>query len=357
MSIREALAGKGVVLALTGFCAFSFALAWHPPRAAPLATVEAGPAQRLIAYAPVVEAVTTLDDGPARIVAAPSYLRDQAKGHPLIRVFPQMATLGTTGAVPVPDPEEVMRRDADAVVVAEGLKGNLVEIGYPRIVAIPGWRGDMRAEARATWLQLADVLGRDARANALLAAEEADAQSVRRREGAALEVMVLIPIAGEWRVGGRRLYLNALLRQLGARNVAEDLPLNSSADIEQVLMRDPQVILLLAGPGMPAPPDLYRDPRWQGVRAVRRRRVYLMPANTTFNAPVDASLFAAWLEEVLFPVPGPARTPALYAATYARAFGRTLGAEDVRFALKWQENAGSAFYDRFNTAEVEKPAP
>ena len=83
-------------------------------------------------------------------------------------------------------------------------------------------------------------------------------------------------------------------------------------DVEQVLRWDPEVILL--GNFDPAmPQDIYSDPVWQNISAVRSRRVYKVPlGGYRWDPPGQESpLMWHWLSDIAFPQtrPGCAARP------------------------------------------------
>lgn len=341
---------RATALLWPALCLLALAIALNPPRShPPPATGEGGATpQRIVSYVPAVEALATIDDQATHVAAAPGYLRDSVRLHPISRVFPPLGEIASTGMLPVPDPEEVMKRNADAVVVNPGLAGNLVEIGHPRILSLPPTAGDM-GSVHSAWRMLGRRLDASERVEKLLAAHAAAMAAIGPPSGGVLppRVLVLIAISGQWRIGGRGLYLNPLLRQLGAENVAAALPLNAVSDLEQLFILDPDVILILDGIGAPAPANLFADPAWRTLKAVRERRIYVMPARATFNAPVDEPLFARWLWDILYPGRGPERTRAAYAQAYRNIYGYRLSTEDLNAALRVDANAASAGYERF----------
>lgn len=350
---RDAWGSRLAVLLWPALCLLALAIALDPPRSHPPrhATGEqAATPQRIVSYAPAVEALATIEDQATHVAAAPRYLRDAVRLHPLSRVFPPLAEIASTGMLPVPDPEEVMQRDADAVVANPGLAGNLVEIGHPGILSLPPTRGDM-GTVHSAWRMLGRRLDASGRVEKLLAAHAAAMAAISPPPGIdhPPRVMVLIAISGQWRIGGRGLYLNPLLRQLGAENVGATLPLNAVSDPEQLFVLDPDVILILAGIGAPAPASLFADPAWRTLQAVRERRVYVMPQRATFNAPVDEPLFARWLSDILYPQQGPERTREAYVQAYRHIHGYQLSLDDLDAALRVDANAASAGYERFKS--------
>jgi iron complex transport system substrate-binding protein len=140
--------------------------------------------------------------------------------------------------------------------------------------------------------------------------------------------------------------MTALLEHVGAFNEARDLSVSGALDPEQILRFDPDVIVMPSFRGEAAPKRLYGDPTWQALRAVRQRRVYLMPESSSFNFPVDETLLLTWLAELLHPSL-PLVTRAAYREIYAQAYHYELGDDEIDQSLFMKENCNSVGYERF----------
>ncbi len=77
----------------------------------------------------------------------------------------------------------------------------------------------------------------------------------------------------------------------------------TASNTEEFLRTDPDVILLeRSGTGdFLDPGEVFRRPEWQSMRAVRQRRVYLMPDLPGFITPMEERIRLQWLVEVLHP--------------------------------------------------------
>ena len=100
-----------------------------------------------------------------------------------------------------------------------------------------------------------------------------------------------------------------MLDYVGAVNVASDASRNGLATVslEQVLAWDPEVIITLSAPFYHA---IWSDPVWQGVSAVRNRRVYLAPSVPFgwFDLPASVNRLIGehWLAAIFHPdIAGP----------------------------------------------------
>jgi hypothetical protein len=116
-------------------------------------------------------------------------------------------------------------------------------------------------------------------------------------------------------------------------------------DPEQLLAMDPDIIYLPQG----SPKDFDRDLRWQGLKAVRNRRVYRRPgliewwtAGLTFK-PIETR----WMAEVAHPDRLQPKVRQLLRDRMFAEFGYRLSDEQIDLQLHVEDNAGAAGAERF----------
>lgn len=178
-----------------------------------------------------------------------------------------------------PSLEEVLARRPDLVLAsaardleeAEGLSAFGIPVLLLRAEDVPGVE-----EATAL---LGRALGAEERAARLLAYFR---DNVARISGLIARAglpspRVLFVGTRPLRVASGEMYQTELIRLAGGAPVTEGLRgYWQDVDIEQVLLWDPEVILIAPYGGV-MPGDLLGDPIWQGISAVRGGRVYKMP--------------------------------------------------------------------------------
>ncbi|MEA5112800.1 MAG: ABC transporter substrate-binding protein [Geobacteraceae bacterium] len=125
--------------------------------------------------------------------------------------------------------------------------------------------------------------------------------------------------------GGRNVYR----KQSGSRRVKDRI------SIEQVIVLNPEVIIAQDESFFN---EVYRDPRWSRIKAVRTRRVYLIP-DTPFDwmdrPPSFLRLLGAkWLADVLYPRVARVNMVSETRKFYQMFFGANLSEAQVRAILK-----------------------
>ena len=112
---------------------------------------------------------------------------------------------------------------------------------------------------------------------------------------------------GSLKVAAANSYNDFYIKLVGGTNPATgNDPLKGSGmvglDVEQVLRWDPEIILL-GNFDNAMPQDLYSDPVWQTVSAVKNRRVYKVPlGGYRWDPPGQESpLMWHWLSDIAFP--------------------------------------------------------
>jgi iron complex transport system substrate-binding protein len=109
----------------------------------------------------------------------------------------------------------------------------------------------------------------------------------------------------------------------------------ATASLEQVIAWDPEAIVTV-DPAFFA--RVFDDPRWQGIRAVRDRRVYLAPQYpfpwVDFPPSVNRVLGVRWLAAMLYPDLFPEPIGPIARDFYARFYHRELSAEELDRLLR-----------------------
>lgn len=193
---------------------------------------------------------------------------------------------GTFGQSSIPNLEMLLRADPELVVVSNDetalslrinenlrvLKKPLVELTLDGLDDYP-----------AAFLRMGRLLGREARAKKLsdyCTRTLADASAFTGRITARNRVSVYYAEGADGlSTECRDSRHTELINLAGGRNVhcckARDLFGMEKITMEQVLIYDPQVILVMEKSFYRR---IYSDPRWRRIRAVQDRRVYLIPA-------------------------------------------------------------------------------
>ncbi|MFP5072212.1 hypothetical protein ACLFMI_21430 [Pseudonocardia nantongensis] len=121
-------------------------------------------------------------------------------------------------------------------------------------------------------------------------------------------------------------------------------------DLEQVLAWDPDIILL--GKFAPTlPEDLYRDPAWAAVDAVRARRVYKVPlGGYRWDPPNQESpLMWEWLAGLVARGEVPRTLPASIRTQYAFPYGAEPSDAQIAAILQSTANRESVGYAALGT--------
>jgi iron complex transport system substrate-binding protein len=299
----------------------------------------------------VLEPFAAIAQNVQSIVAAPDYLRDAIRGTLLARIFPSLPHIAVAGKTPVPDAEVIMALDPEVVFAWRGMTDSLQRIGFKNIIDIEYTQADPRFGIDAAWMTIGQAVGQSEHARRLLSDFRKEmaflASYLPAANGKPVRVAIIISEGESWKLGGRDFYLNRILAQAGATNVAQRALRTSQVDVEQLLAYDPDVLLFPQYATTQTPDEVFGIVKWESLRAVARRCVYLMPYHALFNGPVDDPLLVAWLMEILHPDEMPRVTRPLYRESYARVYGYSVPDTELDNALLIQQNRHSRGYDRF----------
>ncbi|MET4095507.1 ABC transporter substrate-binding protein [Arthrobacter sp. UYCu712] len=210
------------------------------------------------------------------------------------------------------------------------------------------------------WVTIfAAMLGKPERATQIKARSDHELDDIKAlaasRGSSGPSILYFNRFAGGLKAAAANTYNDFYIQLVGGTNPAtgED-PLPGTGmvglDVEQVLKWDPEVILLGNFDGA-MPQDIYADPVWQGIAAVRERRVYKVPlGGYRWDPPGQESpLMWHWLSDIAYP-----RTQSGLRSKVREYFRFLYDHEvtdDELNRILWTEaNAGSAHYQQFNAA-------
>jgi iron complex transport system substrate-binding protein len=306
-----------------------------------------------IAIFPAVQVAFAVVDGSLeRFANATNYFRAFAGGTMIERLFPRLKHLTITSDQP--DRERFMLLDADAAVVWLSDSYLLDKIDAPNLVAIDSTSEDYPQRIQPEIIRLAGALtGKSERAEALLSYRKHIMDGLQKnlaghsdRPTTALSIISSGVGANSWRFATEIYNLNAAIEAGGGINLAASSRFN--VGLERVIRYDPEVILIDPFDGnLPLPETLFKDPAWQALRAVRDRRVYVMPRHIPRNFAVDEPLLALWFAEVFHMNTMSRLTRAAYRDVYARVFNYPISDDEIDDQLYLNLNHASAGYERF----------
>jgi iron complex transport system substrate-binding protein len=314
----------------------------------------ARPAERVV-FIPIPAPSTfiAIDGGPRRIVGMnPTSLSAIREGI-LGRIFPAAASIRTdvvrTGFVP--NVETILSLQPDVVFQwaneGEELIAALDRAGLPTLGIAYGTQETTEGYSR----MFGAVAGKSARVEEIIRRQRARLAELEQAMANLLpaarpRVLYFGRFASAMQVSGSGSYNDFYIRLAGGINVAGQLRSHSqSVTYEQVLAWDPQVIFL--GTFDPAKPDdLYNDPRWQAVAAVRERRVYRMPlGGYRWDPPSqESALTWTWVASLLQPDRVRASLRADMTDWYRFLYGHALTPAEIDEILNVAANGRSAGY-------------
>lgn len=212
-----------------------------------------------------------------------------------------------------------------------------------------------------TWMSLfAAMLGQPDRAVQMKARSDEEQRAIRAeaqgRRSPAPAIIYFNRFSGGLKVAGQSSYNDFYIKLVGGSNPATGPHgLTGSGmvgvDVEQVLAWDPDIILL-GNFDDAMPNDLYSNPVWQSVSAVKSRRVYKVPlGGYRWDPPGQESpLMWRWLSDISFPSVQPSSLRAKIDGYFDFLYGHRPTRSETDKIL-WNEiNGQSANYGQFNAS-------
>lgn len=319
-------------------------------------TIElAGPARRIVTIPmPAASMVVALDGGTDHLVGMNSASKTALVGSVLGDFFPAAKSIASdvSGSDFVPNVESIVALHPDVVIQwgdrGEAYTAPLEQAGIPVIGLTYGTQDDLEQWVRI----IGTVLGKQDRADQLVARFHQGLTDVKSLVAGAADkpgVLYLNSSSAGYKANGTGTYNDFAINLVGGRNVAAELKGTTATSIEQILAWNPDVVLL-SNFDTTMPQDLYDNPLWQDVAAVKNKRVYRMPlGGYRWDPPSQESALSwRWLAQVAHPdlKVGPIRP--LIVSTYQFLYGRTPTGAQMDGILQVQGNAGSAGYGVFS---------
>lgn len=322
-----------------------------------------GPATRIVTLPmPAASVLIAVDQGADHLVgmhgASWTAIRDGIMGE----LFPPALEVphDVADEAFAPNVESIATLEPDVVVqwgdIDDGLIAPLTNAG----LQVVGLTGRTQQDV-AAWITLfATLLGKPERGeqiNTRVEEKYRQAQELAEsRQGPGPSILYFNRFLEDRKVAATKTSDDFYITLIGATNAATgDDGVEGTGmvavDTEQVLAWDPDIILL-GNFDAAVPDDLYSDPVWSGLSAVRSKQVYKVPlGGYRWDPPSHESpLMWTWVAQVAYPDSAPTDLRAEIAEHYDLLYGQTPSPDQIDAMLWLEANAGSAHYEQFDAS-------
>lgn len=269
------------------------------------------PAERLVFIPiPIASTFIAVDGSPRKMVGMNPLSMNAIKGGILETMFPEVVNVSTDvvkGGRFTPNIETILSLAPDVVFQWADIGDHMLEPLDRAGLRVLGMKYGTQADLEYYTGMLGQVAGKSAKVDALFARFH-DKRTEIERQVASIPAAKRPGVAyfgryNEMNAYGIKTYHDFYVDLVGGRNVAEGVVgSNTTVTVEQVLAWDPEVILL-GNFDNATPQDVYNDPRWRSLRAVRSKRVYKAPmGGVRWDPPGEESVLTwMWLANLLHP--------------------------------------------------------
>uniref|UniRef100_E6VEI1 Periplasmic binding protein n=1 Tax=Rhodopseudomonas palustris (strain DX-1) TaxID=652103 RepID=E6VEI1_RHOPX len=320
----------------------------------------ATPAQRVVFLPmPAPSTYMAIDRSAAHVAGMNPASASAMQSGILGRIFPsfdKIPTGITRGAGVVPNVEAIMALHPDAVLQWATSGDEPIAMLDRAGLTVLGLRYGGQDEVEGAIMMMGRLAGQAPRAAAIVERQRQRRDGLAAALGALSDaerprVLHLSRASDSFAAAGRDTYSDFVIRTAGGRNAAGEIGGSRTVTLEQMLVWNPDVILL-GNFDTATPDDLYRDPRLQGVAAVKDRRVYRIPlGGYRWDPPShESALSWTWLAALLHPARVATDLRAEMRAWYTFLYDHALVDSENDDILHARQNGGSAGYARFAAA-------
>jgi iron complex transport system substrate-binding protein len=307
---------------------------------------------------PAASMFMSVDGGTEKLVGMHPLSKTAIKGQILETFYPEAMSIPSDIAGPgfnfTPNVEALLALDPDLVfqwghlnddiidpLLNAGLNVALIKIG--------------KEEFTRRWLtMMGAVTGNEEKAAQMIAWRDDVLKEIKTETDniPAAEkprVLYFMNYLSKLRVAGGKSYNNFYIDLAGGVNVASELGMFVEVGPEQIIAWDPEVILLNGFEKKLSPKDVYDNPLFADLSAVKNRRVYKMPlGGYRWDPPNQESpLTWLWLSMVLHPQRFDWDLPGRIDSNYKTMYGQGVSADDVKKILRFSMNKDAANYGIF----------
>lgn len=315
------------------------------------------PVERVVALpAPSAPTLVAVDRSADRLVGMHQTVREVAKSGLLGRLFPRLndvpASLLSAGkSAFMPNVEAIAALEPDLVLqrgeLGPQVVSPLVEAGLKTALIVYGDEDATRRNIRL----MADLVGQPERGEALVAWRDDVLGRIARPDHAASggpTVLFLSRMAGHLVATGTGTPTDFAMTVAGGRNVAAERAGSITVTAEQIMIWDPQIILLNSANRDLNPTDVYADPLLSSTAAAKARRVYKAPVGAFRWEPPNAEnpLFWLWLAKLFAPDDQTYDLRGEIRRGIALVYGREPSEAEIDHLLLPEINQGALNYDR-----------
>ncbi|HTF47649.1 MAG TPA: ABC transporter substrate-binding protein [Pseudonocardia sp.] len=316
------------------------------------------PATRIVTIViPAASLFVALDSGVSRLVGVNSSAAQAIREGILGEIFPDASRIPGDVADQsfAPNVESIVGLNPDVVIQwgdrGEEIIAPLRNAGLTVVGLNYGTQADLE-----TWISLfGELIGKPERASLLVARMHQRLDALRTAVaapglGPRPKILYFQQMRGGLKIGGHGSYNDFYINLVGGTNSASDLTSQAAVDVEQVVAWDPDIVLVGNFDAATPEQDVYGVPAWQGMSAVRHRRVYKIPlGGYRWDPPCQESpLMWRWLHGIAYPGAGGSSLRAEMRDDYQFLYQHTLTDGQIDQILRTDLNAASADYRQFS---------
>ncbi|MDD3597717.1 ABC transporter substrate-binding protein [Sulfuricurvum sp.] len=308
------------------------------------------PCKTIIIYPPILWHYLLLEKNDEKVLLVPAYIKAELKHTILNDIFlninSKKEALISQGAVPN-GLEQTLLMHPDIVITWEGLTGGLSLINYQGLRTISNLNNTKNFQEM--YHHFGVLTSKEQEVNMLFKTQNEQLKNIGNIYQNKYPISKIIVVSnnnfGVW--NNNVTTFNRNLSLINANNIAAKFANNNSINLETIIMLNPDYIFLVNNNLMNiTPEDIYKNPLFQSITAIKKRQVYKMPIGICrMDSPVEIPILFQWMAQLIHPSQKQHwNIRNELSDLYTKYFNYKITDEEIDHLLSINENLGSSNY-------------
>jgi len=259
----------------------------------------------IIIFPPTLWHYLSIEKDDSKILAIPAYIQSEIKSTILQKIYPKIflkkEAYVSLGAIPY-SVEQILFLKPDIIITWQGFSNGLDIIQYPGLSSIKNL--NLQENMDAFYTLLGNITSKQKTVENLSQYYKMSMQEIKQQYSKAPSKTLLVISSNKYTIWNSKTEIfNQSLQMINAKNVAENLHYSNSMNIETLLLLNPDYLFIINNYLVDLNPvDIYKNPIFQSLNAVKNKHVYKMPrGGSRMEGLIEFPILLQWLAQIMHP--------------------------------------------------------